>query len=65
MSEPQITLHGTHLSGHVHRVELLLRMLRIQYRFVEAPADVRRSPQFLKLNPLGRDSAEYASDLRS
>ena len=54
LPEPQITLHGIHLSGHVHRVELLLRMLQIQYRFVEAPADVRRSPQFLQLNPLGQ-----------
>jgi glutathione S-transferase len=54
MPESQITLHGTHLSGHVHRVELLLRMLQLPYRFEEAPADVRRSPQFLKLNPLGQ-----------
>ena len=54
MPEPQITLHGVHRSGHVHRVELLLRMLQIEYRFVEAPADVRRSLQFLKLNPLGQ-----------
>ena len=54
MPQPQITLHGIHLSGHVHRVELLLRMLQIEYRFVEAPAEVRRSPQFLKLNPLGQ-----------
>ena len=54
LPEPQITLHGIHLSGHVHRVELLLRMLQIQYRFVEAPADVRQSPQFLQLNPLGQ-----------
>ena len=51
---PQVTLHGIHLSGHVHRVELLLQMLQIQYRFVEAAADVRRSPQFLQLNPLGQ-----------
>ena len=54
MPESQITLHGTHLSGHVHRVELLLRMLQLRYRFAEAPAEVRRSPQFLKLNPLGQ-----------
>ncbi len=53
MSESAITLHGTHLSGHTHRVELLLSLLQIPYRFVEAPADVRRSPGFLKLNPLG------------
>src|SRR5579859_615962 len=54
MSEPQITLHGTEYSGHVHRVVLLLRMLEIPYRFVSAPAEVRRSAEFLRLNPLGQ-----------
>ena len=54
MSESQITLYGVHLSGHVHRVELLLGMLQIEYRFVEAPAEVRRSAEFLRLNPLGQ-----------
>lgn len=55
MSEsPPITLHGTERSGHVHRVVLLLRMLEIPYRFVSAPAEVRRSAEFLRLNPLGQ-----------
>ena len=54
MSEPAVVLHGTELSGHVHRVVLLLRMLGLPYRFVAAPAEVRRSPEFLKLNPLGQ-----------
>jgi glutathione S-transferase len=54
MSEPAIVLHGTELSGHVHRVALLLRMLGLPYRFVAAPPEVRRSPEFLKLNPLGQ-----------
>ncbi len=54
MSDPQITLHGAPLSGHVHRVVLLLRMLEIPYKFVNAPAEVRRSPEFLQLNPLGQ-----------
>jgi glutathione S-transferase len=54
MSEPAITLHGTELSGHAHRVVLLLRMLNVPYRFVAAPAEVRRSAEFLKLNPLGQ-----------
>lgn len=53
MNEPRITLHGTELSGHTHRVVLLLRMLDIPYRFANAPAEVRRSPEFLRLNPLG------------
>lgn len=43
MSEPAITLHGTELSGHAHRVVLLLRMLGLPYRFVAAPAEARRS----------------------
>ncbi len=53
-ASPRITLHGTERSGHVHRVALLLRMLEIPYRFVSAPAEVRRSAEFLRLNPLGQ-----------
>jgi glutathione S-transferase len=54
MSDPAIILHGTELSGHAHRVVLLLRMLGLPYQFVAAPAEVRRSTDFLKLNPLGQ-----------
>ena len=54
MSEPQITLHGTRLSGHTHRVLLMLSLLELPYRFVDAPNDVRRTPEFLLLNPLGQ-----------
>src|SRR5262249_57136209 len=54
MSEPTILLHGTELSGHAHRVALLLRILGLPYRFVVAPPEVRRTPEFLKLNPLGQ-----------
>src|SRR5262249_12925754 len=54
MSEPAIVLHGTELSGHAHRVVLLLRMLGLPYRFVATPQEVRRTPEFLKLNPLGQ-----------
>jgi len=50
----QIVLHGTELSGHAHRVVLLLRILGLPYRFVAAPPQVRRTPDFLKLNPLGQ-----------
>ena len=52
MSNPQIILHGTELSGHTHRVELLLRMLGLTFAFVAAPPAVRGTPEFLKLNPL-------------
>jgi glutathione S-transferase len=53
-SDSSITLYGTDLSGHVHRVVLLLSMLELPYRFVEASAEVRRSASFLALNPLGQ-----------
>lgn len=67
---PQITLHGTERSGHVHRVVLLLRMLEIPYRFVSAPAEVRRTPEFRRLNPLGEipvleDGADRICDSNS
>ena len=51
---PRITLHGAELSGHAHRVVLLLRMLEIPYRFASTPPEVRRSAEFLRLNPLGQ-----------
>jgi glutathione S-transferase len=54
MSNSEITLYGVERSGHVHRVALLLQMLELPYRFVEAPAEVRRSADFLRLNPLGQ-----------
>ncbi|HEX3844799.1 MAG TPA: glutathione S-transferase [Steroidobacteraceae bacterium] len=49
-----VTLHGSDRSGHAHRVVLLLRMLEIPYQFVSAPPQVRRSAEFLHLNPLGQ-----------
>jgi glutathione S-transferase len=54
MAEPVIILHGTPLSGHAHRVELMLRMLGLPYRYEIADAAIRRSPAFLTLNPLGQ-----------
>src|SRR5216684_2363449 len=52
MSKSEIVLHGTKLSGHTHRVELLLRMLELPYRYVVASAEVRSTPEFHQLNPL-------------
>jgi glutathione S-transferase len=46
MSTSEIVLHGTELSGHTHRVELLLRMLGLPYRFVKATVDDRKTPAF-------------------
>ncbi len=51
---PAITLHGLKLSGHVHRVELMLNVLGLPYAFVQAGADVRATEAFRKLNPLGQ-----------
>jgi glutathione S-transferase len=63
MTGTGIVLHGTELSGHTHRVELLLRMLGLDFRFVAAPADVRSSPEFRKLNPLGQIPVLQDGDL--
>jgi glutathione S-transferase len=54
MSERKIVLYGSEFSGHTHRVELLLLMLGLPYEFIPAPAEARRSAEFLRLNPLGQ-----------
>ncbi|MCD2515252.1 glutathione S-transferase [Massilia sp. G4R7] len=51
---PTLTLYGTALSGHTHRVALFLHLLQLPYRHVDASAAVRRSAEFLRLNPLGQ-----------
>jgi glutathione S-transferase len=48
----QIRLHGVPLSGHVHKVELFLRLLGLPFDYVEAPAEARQSEAFGRLNPL-------------
>ncbi|PKU21836.1 glutathione S-transferase family protein [Telmatospirillum siberiense] len=53
-SDPIIVLHGLPLSGHTHRVELLLAMLDLPYRLIPAPDEVRQGPAFRRLNPLGQ-----------
>jgi glutathione S-transferase len=47
-------LYGAEHSGHSHRARLLLDMLGLPYRFEPMPADRRRTPEFLALNPLGQ-----------
>jgi len=48
-------LYGTLLSGHVHRVQLFLSLLKLPYEFV--PIDMgnrqNRSPEYLALNRFG------------
>lgn len=63
MSGPHIVLHGTALSGHTHRVELLLRALGLEFDFVPAPAEVRRAEAFRTLNPLGQIPVLQDGDL--
>jgi len=63
MSNTAIVLHGTPLSGHTHRVGLMLNALGLAYRFVPAPKDVRASPAFLALNPLGQIPVLQDGDL--
>ena len=63
MTTSEIVLHGTGLSGHTHRVGLMLNALGLGYRFVEAPAAVRASPAFLTLNPLGQIPVLQDGDL--
>lgn len=54
MTTSALALHGTRLSGHCHRVELMLRMLDLPFEYIEAGAAVRASAEFLALNPLGK-----------
>lgn len=63
MSEPTITLRGMALSGHTHRVELMLLMLGLPYRFVPVTRETLRSAEFLSLNPLGQIPVLQDGDL--
>ncbi len=49
-----ITLYGTPVSGHTHRVELLLTMLGLAYEFILTPSSARQTKAFLKLNPMAQ-----------
>lgn len=63
MKKSDITLYGTVLSGHMHRIELLLRALDLPFIFSDAPASVRQSEAFRKLNPLGQIPVLQDGDL--
>lgn len=54
MPTSALTLYAVPLSGHCHRVALLLSMLELPYQTIDAPATVRQSETFLNLNPLGQ-----------
>ncbi len=63
MAGTTIVLHGTSLSGHTHRVALLLNALDLSYAFADAPKEVRGSPAFLARNPLGQIPVLQDGDL--
>ena len=63
MSEPAIALHGMKKSGHAHRVELLLEILGLPYRYVETPGKGLASPEFRALNALGQVPVLQDGDL--
>ncbi|MBO9689829.1 MAG: glutathione S-transferase [Mitsuaria chitosanitabida] len=58
MTRPAVPLklHRLALSGHCHRVELLLSLLDLPHEFVDVdlPGGEHRQPAFLALNPLGQ-----------
>lgn len=60
---PSFVLHGTALSGHTHRVALLLRALGLAYRFESADAARRASSEYRSINPLGQIPVLQAGDL--
>jgi glutathione S-transferase len=45
-------LYTTKYSGHGHRVEQFMNLLGLEHQTVEAPGDMRRTPEFAALNPL-------------
>jgi glutathione S-transferase len=51
-----IRLHRFALSGHCHRVELLLSLLELPYESIDVDlrAGEQRRPEFLALNPFGQ-----------
>jgi glutathione S-transferase len=54
MSDIVVYRHA--LSGHAHRVELFLRLLKVPFRVadVDLAAGAQKKPEFLKMNPFGQ-----------
>ena len=48
-----IALYGFKLSGHSHRAELMLRLLKLPFRFetIDLPNGAQRSESFRRMNP--------------
>jgi glutathione S-transferase len=56
MSQPAIKLYRVPLSGHAHRVELLLSLLKlpVEMVYVDIPNGAHKKPEFLALNAFGQ-----------
>lgn len=54
--ERPLRLHRFALSGHAHRVELMLSLLGLPHETVDVdlPGGAHRQPDFLRLNPFGQ-----------
>lgn len=63
MSPSTIVVHGTVLSGHTHRVLNFLGILGLPHRLELAPIEVRQTPEFRALNPLGQIPVLQDGDL--
>jgi glutathione S-transferase len=49
-----MVLYGAQLSGHTHRVSLLLTLLGLPFQLEPTPPEKRRTQEFLALNPFGQ-----------
>lgn len=56
MSQPAIKLYRVPLSGHAHRVELMLSLLQLptELVYVDMPNGAHKEPEFLALNAFGQ-----------
>lgn len=56
MSQPAIKLYHVPLSGHAHRVELMLSLLQLptELVYVDIPNGAHKKPEFLALNAFGQ-----------
>jgi glutathione S-transferase len=53
-SPTPIRLHRFRLSGHSHRVELLLSLLHLPFEIVDVPSGGHKTPEFLAWNRFGQ-----------
>jgi glutathione S-transferase len=56
MSTPSLNLHRFALSGHSHRAELALSLMRLPHTLIDVDLmkGAHKTPQFLQLNPFGQ-----------